>query len=74
MKALRFSKFGPPSVLVVEDIPTPEPGKGEVLVQIKATAAVSADPLIARFKNCLREVILGFLSFERQLGVHPLKS
>jgi hypothetical protein len=27
---------------------------------IKAAAAVSADPLIARFKNCLREVILAF--------------
>jgi NADPH:quinone reductase-like Zn-dependent oxidoreductase len=38
VKALRFSKFGPPSVLTVEEIPTPEPRKGEVLVQIKATA------------------------------------
>jgi hypothetical protein len=25
---------------------------------IKAAAAVSADPLIARFKNCLREVMV----------------
>jgi NADPH:quinone reductase-like Zn-dependent oxidoreductase len=43
VKALRFSKFGPPSVLAVEEIPTPEPRKGEVLVQIKATAINPSD-------------------------------
>jgi NADPH:quinone reductase-like Zn-dependent oxidoreductase len=43
MKALRFSKFGPPSVLAVEEIPTPEPRKGEVLVQIKAAAINPSD-------------------------------
>ena len=43
MKALRFGKFGPPSVLAVEEIPTPEPRKGEVLVQIKASAINPSD-------------------------------
>ena len=43
MKALRFSKFGPPSVLTVEEIPEPEPRKGEVLVQIKAAAINPSD-------------------------------
>jgi NADPH:quinone reductase-like Zn-dependent oxidoreductase len=43
MKGLRFSKFGPPSVLTVEDILTPEPRKREVLVQIKATAINPSD-------------------------------
>ena len=32
MKALRFSKFGLPSVLRIEEIPRPEPHDGEALV------------------------------------------
>ena len=32
MKALRFSKFGLPSVLRIEEIPRPEPREGEALV------------------------------------------
>jgi hypothetical protein len=36
MKALRFSGFGPPSVLRIEEVAIPEPGEGEALVQVKA--------------------------------------
>lgn len=43
MKALRFSKFGPPSVLVIEEVPRPEPGDGEVLIQVKAAAINPSD-------------------------------
>ncbi len=43
MKALRFHTFGPPSVLAIEDIPQPEPGPGEVLVQVKAAGLNPAD-------------------------------
>ena len=43
MKALRFSKFGPPSVLAVEEIPTPEPRDGEALVRVKAAAINPSD-------------------------------
>ena len=38
MKALRFSKFGLPSVLRIEEIPRPEPRDGEALVKVKAAA------------------------------------
>jgi len=31
MKALRFHKFGSPSVLAIEEVPRPEPHGGEVL-------------------------------------------
>jgi hypothetical protein len=44
LKALRFGKFGPPSVLRIEDVPRPEPGSDEALVQVKnpvPTALVS---------------------------------
>jgi len=33
MKALRFHAFGPPSVLQIDEIPMPEPGEGEALIQ-----------------------------------------
>ncbi len=43
MKALRFSKFGPPSVLSIEEVGRPEPRDGEALVQGKAAAINPSD-------------------------------
>src|SRR5439155_9196696 len=43
MKALQFSAYGPPAVLTIKEIPKPEPRKGEVLIQIKATAINPSD-------------------------------
>ncbi|HEY3739511.1 MAG TPA: zinc-binding alcohol dehydrogenase family protein [Bryobacteraceae bacterium] len=44
MKALRFSEFGSPSaVLRIEEIPTPEPGEGEALVEVWAAAINPSD-------------------------------
>lgn len=43
MKALRFSAFGPPSVLRIEEIPVPEPGVGESLIRVKAAAINPSD-------------------------------
>jgi NADPH2:quinone reductase len=42
-KALRFSEFGPPSVLRIEQVPVPEPGEGEALVRVKAAATNRSD-------------------------------
>ena len=36
MKAIRVHEFGGPEALRYEDLPTPEPGQGEVLVKIAA--------------------------------------
>ena len=36
MRAIRVHGFGDPSVMVVEDVPTPEPGPGQVLVKVHA--------------------------------------
>lgn len=46
MRALRFSGFGPPSVLRIEDVGIPVPGEGEALVRVKAAAINPSD-----FKN-----------------------
>jgi NADPH:quinone reductase len=36
MKAIKVHQFGGPEVLVLEEIPTPKPGPGEVLVRVRA--------------------------------------
>ena len=53
MKALRFTEFGPPSVLRIEDVPIPEPGVGEALVQVRAAAINPSDigDVAGRFKR-----------------------
>ena len=38
MKAVRFNEYGGINVLRVIDVPIPEPARGEVLVQVKATS------------------------------------
>lgn len=43
MKAIRIHAFGGPEVLSLDDVPDPEPGPGEVLVDIKATSVNPAD-------------------------------
>jgi NADPH2:quinone reductase len=43
MKALRFSAFGPPSNLSMQELSRPIPAAGEVLVQVKAAAINPSD-------------------------------
>jgi len=53
MKALRFSEFGPPSVLRIQELAIPEPGEGEALVHVKAAAINPSDigNVAGRFKT-----------------------
>jgi NADPH2:quinone reductase len=53
MKSLRFNKFGPPSVLRVQEVAIPEPGQEEALVQVKAAAINPSDigNVAGRFKS-----------------------
>ena len=48
MRALMCREFGPPEKLVVEQIDDPQPGAGQVLVQIKAAALNFPDVLVVR--------------------------
>src|ERR1700686_1607277 len=43
MKALRFSQYGPPSILSLEECDAPRPGPGESLVEIYAAAINPSD-------------------------------
>ena len=44
------TKFGPPEDLVVEERPDPEPGPGQVLVEVKAAAVTFPDTLMLEDK------------------------
>lgn len=50
MKAALCKHFGPPEVVVVEDIPEPEAGPGEVVVKVTAAALNFFDTLAIRDK------------------------
>jgi NADPH:quinone reductase-like Zn-dependent oxidoreductase len=43
MKAAVYTKYGPPSVVSVQDIPTPAPKANDVLIRINASAVNSGD-------------------------------
>ncbi len=53
MPALRFSEFGPPSVLRIEHVAIPNPGEEEVLVHVKAAGINPSDiaNVAGRFKK-----------------------
>ncbi len=46
MKAARIRTFGPPEVIVVEEIPRPNPAAGEVLVRVTAAGVGPWDAII----------------------------
>ena len=43
MRAITFDRYGPPDVLTLVDLPTPEPKRGEVLVRVRASGVNPAD-------------------------------
>lgn len=43
MKAIRVNNFGPPEVLLLEEVPAPAPGAGQVLVTVKAVGVNPVD-------------------------------
>ncbi len=50
MKAVLCKEFGPPSALVVEEVPSPEPGSGQVRVAVHAAGVNFPDTLIIQGK------------------------
>ncbi len=50
MKAVLCKEYGPPESLVIEDIPSPRPGKGQVVITVKACGVNFPDTLIIEGK------------------------
>jgi NADPH:quinone reductase-like Zn-dependent oxidoreductase len=51
MKAARVHKFGPPSVIVIDEVPRPTPGRGEILVCVAAAGVGPWDALIREHQS-----------------------
>ena len=51
MRAALFDRYGGPEVVRITEVPRPEPGRNDVLVQVRAAAVTSGDARIrgARF-------------------------
>ena len=50
MKAVLCKQFGPPETLVIEDLPSPRAGPGEVVVSVKAASVNFPDVLVIQNK------------------------
>ena len=50
MKAARIQRFGPADLIMIDDLPRPEPGAGELLVRVKAAGVGHWDALIREGK------------------------
>jgi NADPH2:quinone reductase len=57
MKAVLCRAFGPVSGLVLEDVPEPQPGPGEVLIRVAACAVNFADTLVVQGKYQTRPAL-----------------
>ncbi|HWE73360.1 MAG TPA: zinc-binding dehydrogenase [Stellaceae bacterium] len=66
MKAIVIREFGGPEVMRVEEVPTPDPGPGEVLVQVAAVSVNRTLDIIVRNGKYARPVKLPHV-----LGVDP---
>jgi len=57
MKAARVHQFGPPDVIVIDDVPQPRPGLGEVLVRVAAAGVGPWDALIREHKSVVKATL-----------------
>jgi NADPH:quinone reductase-like Zn-dependent oxidoreductase len=62
MKAARVLRFGPPGVIMNDDLPRPEPAAGQLLVHVKAAGVGNWDALVREGKipNEPLPLILGY--------------
>jgi NADPH:quinone reductase-like Zn-dependent oxidoreductase len=55
VRAVRIERFGPPDVLMLENIPVPAPRRGEILIDVAAAGVGPWDALIRSGKSALAQ-------------------
>src|SRR5215470_12186996 len=58
MKAARIHRFGPPDVIIYDDLPSPTPGAGQLLVRVASAGVGHWDALIREGKVALQPLPL----------------
>jgi NADPH:quinone reductase len=58
LKAIVVREFGPPNVMKLEEVPTPEPGPGEVLIKVHAVSVNRTLDTVVRAGKYARRVSL----------------
>jgi NADPH:quinone reductase-like Zn-dependent oxidoreductase len=58
MKAITVSRYGPPDVLRVQDVPRPEPKDDEVLIRVRAAEVTKADCEMRAFRYAVKWIWL----------------
>jgi NADPH:quinone reductase-like Zn-dependent oxidoreductase len=72
MKAVRVARFGPPEIISIEEIPNPEPGDGEVVVQVKAAGIGPWDAWIRSGKSVLQQPLPLILGSDLSGVIHSI--
>jgi len=72
MKAVRVHSFGPSEVMVLEDVSKPEPGAGEVVVQVKAAGIGPWDALVRNGRSTVAQPLPLTLGSDLSGVVHAL--
>ncbi|MFC1888238.1 NAD(P)-dependent alcohol dehydrogenase [Thermodesulfobacteriota bacterium] len=60
MKAIVYTKYGPPDVLELKEVEKPTPKENEVLIRVYATTATAADGLARRGEPSIGRIFTGF--------------
>jgi NADPH:quinone reductase-like Zn-dependent oxidoreductase len=59
MKAVLFTEYGPPDRLRLADIEAPRPGRGEILIRVRATTVTRAECMMRRGDTAMARLVLG---------------
>jgi len=57
MKAARIHRFGPPDAIVIDDLQTPSPGAGEVIVRVSHAGVGPWDALIREQRSAVQSAL-----------------
>lgn len=67
MKAAVYEKYGPPEVLSIKDLKTPEPKDDEVLIRVHATTVNRTDCAMLRAKPFIMRFFTGLIKPQKQV-------
>jgi NADPH:quinone reductase-like Zn-dependent oxidoreductase len=67
MKAIIFSKYGPPDVLQIKEVEKPVPGDDEVLIKVRATTVNRTDSATIRARPFFMRIFTGIFKPKKQI-------